>query len=58
MLDQDPAATLDWLGQEAARWQRRHAGRAPGDAASRWWSTRAGRTAQVLRESAGLVGER
>jgi TorA maturation chaperone TorD len=55
MLDQDPAATLDWLGQEAARWQRRHAGRVPGDAAGRWWSARAGRTAQVLGESAGLV---
>jgi hypothetical protein len=57
MLDQDPAATLGWLGQEAARWQRRHAGRAPGDAVGGWWSERAGRTAEVLLESAGRIGE-
>jgi hypothetical protein len=58
MLDQDPAATLAWLGQEAAGWQQRHASRVPGDAASRWWTTRAARTAQLLRDSAGTVRDR
>jgi TorA maturation chaperone TorD len=35
MLEQDPPATLTWLGEEAQRWERRHASRADGDTASR-----------------------
>ena len=31
MLEQDPPATLTWLGEEARRWERRHASRADGD---------------------------
>jgi TorA maturation chaperone TorD len=52
MLEQDPPATLTWLGQEARRWERRHASRAGGDAASRWWTARAARTALFLRTCA------
>jgi TorA maturation chaperone TorD len=52
MLEQDPAATLTWLGQEARRWERRHASRAGGDAASRWWAARAARTALFLHAAA------
>lgn len=52
MLEQDPAATLTWLGREARRWEQRHARRAAGDAASRWWTERAAGTALLLQESA------
>jgi TorA maturation chaperone TorD len=52
MLEQDPAATLTWLSQEARRWERRHARRPAGDVASRWWTERAARTALFLRNSA------
>jgi hypothetical protein len=58
MLDQDPAATLTWLGQEAARWQARHASRVPGDTASQWWAARASHTALLLRDSASVVRDR
>ena len=53
MLEQDPAATLDWLGHEARRWQQRHAARAAGDAVSAWWAARAAGTARVLLEAVG-----
>jgi TorA maturation chaperone TorD len=52
MLEQDPPATLTWLGQEAERWAGRHAGRAAGDPTSRWWTERAARTAVFLRNCA------
>ena len=58
MLDQDPAATLTWLSQEAARWQARHASRTPGDTASQWWTARASSTALLLRDSASAVRDR
>jgi TorA maturation chaperone TorD len=55
MLDQEPAATLGWLGAEAARWADAHAGLARNraaepaiDAAQDWWARRARRTAAVL----------
>jgi hypothetical protein len=53
MLEQDPRATVAWLAGEAARWQQRHRGRAPGDQVTGWWAARAARTAQVLRDYAG-----
>jgi len=52
MLEQDPAATLDWLGREAQRWEQQHASSAPSDAISRWWTARAAGTARFLRDSA------
>jgi len=55
MLEQDAAATLDWLTAEAGRWQHRHSGRGAGDEASRWWAGRAGRTRRFLRHRAGAV---
>ena len=55
MLGQDPAATLDWLGQEAQRWEQQHASRGPGDAVSRWWTARAAGTARFLRDSAATA---
>lgn len=58
MLEQDPAATLTWLSQEARRWEQRHARRAPSDATSRWWTDRAARSALFLRNSAGRAGTR
>lgn len=56
MLDQAPAETLGWLAGEAHRWQQRHAARAPGDPAHRWWAQRAGRTAGLLTAAAELAG--
>jgi hypothetical protein len=53
MLEQDPAATLDWLGQEAQRWEQLHATRV-GDV-SRWWAARAASTARFLRDSAAAA---
>ena len=55
MLQQDPSSTLDWLGREASRWQRRHSDRAPDDIVSRWWAARAGHTASVLLAAAGAA---
>jgi hypothetical protein len=57
MLDQAPARTLGWLAGEARRWQRRHAARAPGDPAQRWWAERAGRTAALLTAAAELASK-
>jgi len=50
MLEQDP--TLAWLGQEARRWEARHASRVPGDAAGRWRAARAARTGLLLKSAA------
>jgi hypothetical protein len=58
MFDQDPAATLTWLGQEATRWQDRHASRGSADTASQWWTARASRTARLLSDSAGAIRDR
>lgn len=55
MLEQAPAATLDWLAREARRWQRRHAERADGDPVQGWWAERAGQTADTLTTAAGLA---
>lgn len=52
MLEQDPAATLDWLGREAQRWEQQHASRTPGDATSWWWTARAAASARFLGDSA------
>ncbi len=52
MLEQDPAATLNWLAVESERWARQHASRPSADKVSRWWAGRAARTAQILRQSA------
>ena len=51
MLEQDLAATLAWLGSEAARWAARHARRAD-DPVSQWWSERASATRALLRQVA------
>ena len=56
MLEQDPAATLGWLGREACRWQQRHASRGVGDETSRWWADRAAHTRQYLQDCAAAVG--
>ena len=55
MLDQAPAETLGWLAGEAHRWERRHAARAPGDRAHRWWAERARHTARLLAAAAELA---
>lgn len=52
MLEQDPAATLRWLGGEARRWEQRHAARAVDDLASQWWAARAARTHKFLSDGA------
>lgn len=49
MLEQDPAATVEWLAAEAAGWAERHGARRPADPTARWWADRAEHTAQVLR---------
>jgi TorA maturation chaperone TorD len=46
MLEQDPAATLNWLHDEARRWHTRHTGRP--DPTSQWWADRAAHTATLL----------
>lgn len=61
MLEQDPAATADWLRSEAARWADLHRTRQPADAAAgrpadppaRWWAGRARHTARALRAFTG-----
>jgi Nitrate reductase delta subunit len=58
LLEQDPAATLSWLGGHARRWARWHRFRAdtvggPGQMVDRWWAERAARSAAVLGELAG-----
>jgi hypothetical protein len=55
MLEQDPAATLGWLGDEAHRWEQRHAARGTGDAACQWWAARAAHTRQCLRDCAAAA---
>jgi hypothetical protein len=47
MLEQEPAATVAWLGGEAERWSAAHA-RDGSDTVSRWWATRARATARAL----------
>lgn len=63
LLEQDPAATLGWLGQHAERWADLHARRAAtwpaadGAAlAARWWSCRASASAAVLGRLAARAG--
>ena len=56
MIEQAPAATLSWLGAEAARWSQRHAAWAPCDPAQQWWAQRAARTGHVLRTAATTAG--
>lgn len=48
MLEQDPAATLGWLAEQAQRWARRHATQPHPGPASRWWQARAETTATTL----------
>ncbi|HEX6469015.1 MAG TPA: molecular chaperone TorD family protein [Streptosporangiaceae bacterium] len=49
LVDQDPAATFDWLVAEAAGWQAYHATAGAGPAAtSRHWLARAAATRHVL----------
>ena len=54
MLEQDPAATLDWLAEHAAAWSGRH-GRRPAVPADPcvWWRERSAATAVTLRELSG-----
>lgn len=58
MLEQDPAATLNWLAREANRWRQRHASRDPSDQASQWWAGRAARTSQLLADCSAAVADR
>jgi hypothetical protein len=53
MLESEPDRTAGWLGQEAARWSRRHLGIAAGDPVQQWWAGRATATARVLRGQSG-----
>jgi hypothetical protein len=55
MLESEPDRTAGWLGQEAARWSRRHARIAAGDPVQQWWAGRAGATARVLRGQCGAT---
>jgi hypothetical protein len=52
LMEQDKAATLDWLGNYAAGWARRHAAAYGGTAAGRWWSQRALLSSEVLTKMA------
>ena len=47
MLEQEPVATVAWLGREAERWSAAHA-HDGSDLVSRWWATRAKDTAHAL----------
>ncbi|HXY43677.1 MAG TPA: molecular chaperone TorD family protein [Acidimicrobiales bacterium] len=51
MLEQNVTASLAWLSGEAERWAARHRD-SGADLASRWWATRASRTAAVTAELA------
>jgi TorA maturation chaperone TorD len=52
LLDQDPAATFDWLATEAARWETYHATAWPvPGTASRHWLSRARATHHVLTDT-------
>jgi hypothetical protein len=55
MIEQAPAATLSWLGTEAARWSQRHAAWAPSDPAQQWWAKRATHTGHVLHMAAAAA---
>lgn len=46
MLDQDKAATLRWLAEQAGDWARWHA--VHDDAVSRWWAARAAASAGAM----------
>ena len=48
MLEQDPAATLAWLADEANHWVGIHNNRT--DTTSRWWAARAACSARSLRD--------
>jgi TorA maturation chaperone TorD len=48
MIEQDPAATLGWLAEQAQQWARRHATQPQPGPASRWWRARAETTATTL----------
>jgi TorA maturation chaperone TorD len=48
MLDQDKAATLRWLADEATDWTRWHATR--DDPVSCWWASRAAASARAMTE--------
>ncbi len=52
MLEQDPAATLNWLAAECGHWARQHASLPADGGVSRWWAIRAACTARALRELA------
>jgi TorA maturation chaperone TorD len=47
MLEQEPVATVAWLGHEAERWSTAHA-HGGSDLVSQWWATRAKATARAL----------
>ena len=51
MLDQDPSATLGWLGSHAGRWAALHSAQQPigGQDPRHWWTQRAARTARTLQ---------
>jgi hypothetical protein len=53
MLESEPDRTAGWLGEEAARWSRRHLGIAAGDPVQQWWAGRAAATARALRGQCG-----
>lgn len=57
LLDQDPAATLSWLGGLAGEWAALHARWHPGALApvGRWWQARAEVAAGVLSSAAARV---
>lgn len=62
LLEQDPAATLSWLGGHARHWARRHQARAgtasgPARHADQWWAGRAAHSGIVLDELAGHARE-
>lgn len=62
MLEQDPVATLTWLGGHARDWARRHrqrvdSVRGPAQRTDRWWMARAGRSAEMLARLASGAGE-
>ena len=57
LLEQDPAGTVSWLADEAARWSRRPADPpprpdSPRDIVQAWWARRAGHTARILAMTA------
>jgi TorA maturation chaperone TorD len=57
MLEQDPAATLAWIGREATRWERSHAARASAYSACRWWAGRAMTTARLARSASARTAD-